>query len=91
MVVRQGKAGEDFFTTEGTTKVLQKPPKSMEPFKGRKLQPSDYFGEIALPNDRTGAATVVAQGPLRCVNLDRKQFQRVMGPCSNILKRNIAR
>ncbi|VDN41230.1 unnamed protein product [Dibothriocephalus latus] len=41
--------------------------------------------------DRPRAATVVAQGPLRCVKLDRKRFERVMGPCSDILKRNIAK
>ncbi|KAA3677327.1 cAMP-dependent protein kinase regulator [Paragonimus westermani] len=48
-------------------------------------------GEIALLLDRPRAATVVAQGPLRCVKLDRKRFERVMGPCSDILKRNIAK
>ncbi len=48
-------------------------------------------GEIALLLDRPRAATVVALGPLRCVKLDRKRFERVMGPCSDILKRNIAK
>ncbi|VDD74398.1 unnamed protein product [Mesocestoides corti] len=47
--------------------------------------------EVALLLDRPRAATVVAQGPLRCVKLDRKRFERVMGPCSDILKRNIAK
>ena len=35
------------------------------------LGPSDYFGEIALMLDRPRAATVTAQGPLKCVKLDR--------------------
>ena len=35
------------------------------------LGPSDYFGEIALMLDRPRAATVTAQGNLKCVKLDR--------------------
>ena len=35
------------------------------------LGPSDYFGEIALMLDRPRAATVTAQGHLKCVKLDR--------------------
>ena len=53
------------------------------------LGPSDYFGEIALMLDRPRAATVTAVGPLKCVKLDRARFERVLGPCSDILKRNI--
>lgn len=47
-------------------------------------------GEIALIFDRPRAATVVAKGPLKCVKLDRGRFERVLGPCADILKRNIA-
>ena len=47
------------------------------------------LGEIALLMNRPRAATVVARGPLKCVKLDRPRFERVLGPCSDILKRNI--
>ena len=55
-----------------------------------KLGPSDYFGEIALLFDRPRAATVIAKGPLKCVKMDRNRFERVLGPISDILKRNVA-
>ena len=54
-----------------------------------RLGPSDYFGEIALLLDRPRAATVIARSPLKCVKLDRFRFERVLGLCADILKRNI--
>ena len=49
-----------------------------------------FAGEIALLLDRPRAATVIAKGPLKCVKMDRSRFERVLGPCADILKRNIA-
>lgn len=64
---------------------------------------SDYFGELALLFDRyykyflkhiyishfrPRAATVKAIDNLVCVKLDRASFERLLGPCSDILKRN---
>lgn len=46
-------------------------------------------GEIALVLNRPRAATVVARGPLKCVKLDRQRFERLLGPCGDILRRNI--
>ena len=47
-------------------------------------------GEIALLLKRPRAATVKARGTLKCVKLDRARFERVLGPCQDILKRNIS-
>jgi cAMP-dependent protein kinase regulator len=60
-----------------------------EPTEVGRLGPSDYFGEIALLLDRPRAATVIARSPLKCVKLDRARFERVLGLCADILKRNI--
>ena len=64
---------------------------------------SDYFGELALLFDRyifqtiflqldfhlrPRAATVKAKEKLVCVKLDRASFERLLGPCSDILRRN---
>jgi len=89
-VVRQGDRGEDFFIiVEGAAKVLQKSSPDAQPVEVGQLGPSNYFGEIALLLDKPRAATVVAVGPLKCVKMDRARFERVLGPCSDILKRNI--
>uniref|UniRef100_A0A668UW15 Cyclic nucleotide-binding domain-containing protein n=1 Tax=Oreochromis aureus TaxID=47969 RepID=A0A668UW15_OREAU len=91
-IVVQGEPGDDFFIiTEGIASVLQRRSDIEEYVEVGRLGPSDYFGEIALLLNRPRAATVVARGPLKCVKLDRPRFERVLGPCSEILKRNIQR
>ncbi|XP_035036308.1 protein kinase, cAMP-dependent, regulatory, type I, alpha (tissue specific extinguisher 1) a isoform X1 [Hippoglossus stenolepis] len=89
-IVVQGEPGDEFFIIlEGTAAVLQRRSVDEEFVEVGRLGPSDYFGEIALLMNRPRAATVVACGPLKCVKLDRPRFERVLGPCSDILKRNI--
>jgi cAMP-dependent protein kinase regulator len=51
--------------------VTQRRNDDEDPVEVGRLGPSDYFGEVALILDRPRAATVVAQGPLKCVKLDR--------------------
>ena len=84
-VIKQGDAGDDFFiVVEGEANVL---------VKGQevgKVKKSDYFGELALIFDQPRAATVVAQTDvLRCVKLDRQRFERLLGPCTELLQRNL--
>merc|ERR1719211_977628 len=90
VVVTQGESGNDFFIIlDGSAIVTQFRNEGDEGVEVGRLGPSDYFGEIALLLDRPRAATVTARGPLKCVKLDRARFERVLGPCSEILKRNI--
>ncbi|XP_038067658.1 cAMP-dependent protein kinase regulatory subunit-like isoform X1 [Patiria miniata] len=89
-IVVQGDPGNDFFIiVEGQASVLQRRDEQDEFIEVAKLGPSDYFGEIALVLNRPRAATVIARGSLKCAKLDRERFERVMGPCADILKRNI--
>eukprot|EP01135_Chromosphaera_perkinsii_P011759 Nk52_evm5s2496 gene=Nk52_evmTU5s2496 len=91
VIVKQGEAGDVFYIiVEGTAIVKQrKSAKDAEVVVG-KLGPSNYFGEVALLTDRPRAATVIAKGDLKCVKLDRDRFERVLGSCEDILRRNIA-
>jgi len=91
-IIEQGEPGDEFFIiVEGEADVYQRRNETSQPEKVGNLGPSDYFGEIALMLDRPRAATVIAKSPhLKCVKMDRARFERVMGPCSEILKRNIS-
>lgn len=48
-----------------------------------------YFGELALITDKPRAATVYAAGPTTCGVLDIQAFERLLGPCKELLERNI--
>lgn len=90
IVVEQGQPGDDFYIIEeGEAIVLQRRSDDEPQVEVGRLGPSDYFGEIALLLDRPRAATVAAKGPLKCVKLDRARFERLLGPCADILKRNL--
>jgi len=95
-IIVEGKKKMNFFYLykksffKGTAVVYQKPSDDEPAVEVSKLGPSDYFGEIALLFDRPRAATVKAKGPLKCVKMDRNRFERVLGPISDILKRNVA-
>lgn len=89
-ICEQGGQGDAFYIiVTGEAEVLQKKSEESTPEEVGRLGPSDYFGEIALLLDRPRAATVMAKTNLKCVKLDRGRFERVLGPCSEILKRNI--
>lgn len=90
IIVEQGQPGDDFYIIEsGTAVVFQRRSEDEPQTEVGRLGPSQYFGEIALLLDRPRAATVIARGPLKCVKLDRARFERLLGPCADILKRNM--
>ena len=85
--------------------LVRPPHDSKAPYKKMKtLNPADYFGELrrtwsgndevfvgelALLFNRPRAATIIADTPMKCVKLDRTRFERVLGNCAEILKRNV--
>lgn len=90
-IIKQGDShSECFYIIEEGTVVVQKdmgdglPPKEV-----LRVQRGGYFGEIALLTEKPRAATVLAEGNVKCVALDRASFVRLMGPCDEILKRNM--
>ena len=48
----------------------------------------DYFGELAMLYENPRAATVVANGTLKCVTLNKGAFNRLLGPVIDVLQCN---
>lgn len=54
-----------------------------------RLNEGGYFGELSLLTRQPRQATVTAHGPVKCLAISRDHFVQVMGPCEEILKRNM--
>src|SRR5207247_114374 len=71
--LQEGKPSEAFFVVlDGSAKVIR---------RGRtvnKLKAGDAFGEIALLDGGPRTASVVADGPLTCLILLRKEFRQIL-------------
>ena len=88
-VIREGERGENFYiVVGGEAKATKRIDGSSSPVEVLRYKRGDYFGELALLNDKPRAANVIALGDLRVVTLDRDSFVRLLGPCDDILKRN---
>ncbi|KAL8568459.1 hypothetical protein ACOMHN_065202 [Nucella lapillus] len=51
-------------------------------------QQTAYFGELALINNKPRTANVYAVGKVKVAFLERECFERLLGPCMEIMKRN---
>ena len=71
-VMREGeKSGVSFFViADGTATV------SVDGNEVTQLGPGDYFGELALISENVRAATVTADGPMRCLVMGFWDFRR---------------
>jgi cAMP-dependent protein kinase regulator len=66
----------------------------MEPGKPeeqvKEYKEGDYFGERALIKGEPRAANIIAKSDIvKVISLDRVSFKRLLGPISEILKRNM--
>lgn len=86
LLIRQGEKGDNFFILERGKVVVTK---GDPPVEVKTYGEGDYFGELALLNDQPRAANVRAVGVVRVLTLSREDFANLMGPCEEILKRNM--
>jgi CRP/FNR family cyclic AMP-dependent transcriptional regulator len=72
-LTREGESGREFFViVEGEVAVTK------DGDEIRRLGPGDFFGEIALLEDRPRTATVTAESPLRFFVLTRQSFRSLL-------------
>ncbi|XP_063719299.1 cAMP-dependent protein kinase type I-alpha regulatory subunit-like [Symsagittifera roscoffensis] len=91
VIMQQGEEGDCFYIiVQGEAKVYQKKEGQSEEVDVGTLSTSQYFGEIALILNKPRAATVKASSDsLEVVKISKERFERVLGPCQDILKRNL--
>ncbi|KAF7261629.1 hypothetical protein EG68_00996 [Paragonimus skrjabini miyazakii] len=89
-IIREGDPGmEMFFIMEGSVTVKKNDGTGTgNSVTISKLGVGQYFGELALLSDQPRAASVYANGKSVLAVLDVESFERLLGPCVAVMKRN---
>jgi len=72
-IVREGETGDEFFVLMMGTATVSRQGRDVA-----KLEPGDYFGELALFDPAPRNATVTADVPVTVAVLQRDRFQAVL-------------
>ncbi|KAI4827383.1 hypothetical protein KUCAC02_030780 [Chaenocephalus aceratus] len=95
-VLMQGDEADCFYIVEsGEVKIMIKSKtKAGQPdnteVEVARCSKGQYFGELALVTNKPRAASVYAVGETKCLVIDIQAFERLLGPCMDIMKRNIS-
>lgn len=87
-IIQQGDSADCmYFVEDGRIRIVLG--KGGESKEISVLKKGDYFGEMALVMNQPRSASVYAKGNAKCAKLDVGAFERLLGPCMEIMKRNI--
>ncbi|XP_035675650.1 cAMP-dependent protein kinase type II regulatory subunit-like isoform X2 [Branchiostoma floridae] len=91
VIIRQGDSADCmYFVEDGVVRIAMKnkddPDKELEVTRCKQ---GDYFGELALVTNNPRAASAYAVGKTKVARLDVHAFERLLGPCKELMKRNI--
>uniref|UniRef100_A0A8C2I8L2 cAMP-dependent protein kinase type II regulatory subunit n=1 Tax=Cyprinus carpio TaxID=7962 RepID=A0A8C2I8L2_CYPCA len=94
-IIRQGDSADCFYVVEsGEVRIMirsktQAGQRSQEEVEVARCSRGQYFGELALVTNKPRAASVYAAGETKCLVIDVQAFERLLGSCKQVLKRNI--
>lgn len=77
-IIREGDPGEAFYILESGEAAVYKIESGDTVV--HKYKKGDYFGELALLNDKPRAASVVSVGDVKVATLGKEGFLRLLGP-----------
>ncbi|BFZ00992.1 hypothetical protein BsWGS_04031 [Bradybaena similaris] len=87
-IIKQGDDPDGvYFMEDGSIRITMASPDGHEKDIGVKTT-STYFGELALIENKPRTASVYALGRVKVAFLERDCFERLLGPCVEIMKRN---
>ena len=85
-IIQEGDSGDKFYLLESGEADVFRKDSGPEPVKH--YNKGDYFGELALLDDKPRAASVVAKTDVKVATLGKDGFQRLLGPVEGIMRRN---
>ncbi|XP_063797216.1 cAMP-dependent protein kinase type II-alpha regulatory subunit [Pseudophryne corroboree] len=94
-IIAQGDKADCFFIVEsGEVKIMMKSKtksgqESNQEVEITRCRRGQYFGELALVTNKPRAASAYAVQDVKCLVMDVQAFERLLGPCMDIMQRNI--
>ncbi|XP_028398414.1 cAMP-dependent protein kinase type II-alpha regulatory subunit-like isoform X2 [Dendronephthya gigantea] len=89
-IIKQGDEAEFmYFVEKGVVSIQILQPGESNEVEVATCTEGQYFGELALVTHKPRAASAYAVGLVRCAVLEIHAFERLLGPCMDIMKRNI--
>ncbi|XP_040573301.1 cAMP-dependent protein kinase type II regulatory subunit isoform X1 [Lepeophtheirus salmonis] len=88
IIVKQGNVADGMYFIEDGRVSISMMNNDQEKFI-KNQEKGEYFGELALVTHKPRAATVKAEGNVRLAFLDVKAFERLLGPCLELMEKNI--
>uniref|UniRef100_A0A3Q3JIK1 cAMP-dependent protein kinase type II-alpha regulatory subunit n=1 Tax=Monopterus albus TaxID=43700 RepID=A0A3Q3JIK1_MONAL len=95
-IITQGDKADCFYIVEsGEVKIMMKSKTKAAHADNAEVEITrcsrgQYFGELALVTNKPRAASAYAVGDVKCLVIDVQAFERLLGSCKEIMKRNIA-
>ncbi|KAM4740610.1 protein kinase, cAMP-dependent, regulatory, type II, alpha, B isoform 1-T2 [Anableps anableps] len=95
-IIAQGDKADCFYIVEsGEVKIMIKTKTKAGKRDNTEVEVArcsrgQYFGELALVTNKPRAASAYAVGETKCLVIDIQAFERLLGPCMDIMKRNIS-
>ncbi|XP_023932346.1 cAMP-dependent protein kinase type II regulatory subunit isoform X2 [Lingula anatina] len=88
-IIKQGDTADCmYFVESGEVRITVKNDSNDEKEVNR-IKTGGYLGELALLTHKPRAASAYAVGTTKCAVLDVQAFERLLGPCMDVMKRNI--
>uniref|UniRef100_A0AAY4D043 Cyclic nucleotide-binding domain-containing protein n=1 Tax=Denticeps clupeoides TaxID=299321 RepID=A0AAY4D043_9TELE len=95
-IIAQGDLADCFYIVEsGKVRITMKRSRTKKDPEDEEVDIAvcsrgQYFGELALVTNKPRAASAYAVENVKCLVMDVQAFERLLGPCMDIMKRNIA-
>lgn len=95
VVIKQGDEADAFYIVEKGTCVVKvkdtfSSQNTSQEVEVSKIERGGFFGELALIHKKPRAASVFAETDITLAVLDVDAFERLLGPCVDIMSRNVA-
>ncbi|PBC29607.1 cAMP-dependent protein kinase type II regulatory subunit isoform X1 [Apis cerana] len=88
-IIKQGDSADGmYFVEDGIVRITIKGDDGRE-IEINRVPAGGYLGELALVTHKPRAASAYAVGEVKLAFLDVEAFERLLGPCMELMKRNI--